>query len=141
MKCFISVMLVFLLLFTAVEPLLSAPLGAGGTTPPVQQQTYAPQAKPEHSPELAVLFGLLLPGAGQIYNGELLKAVFVWGGVTGAIILGYCLEFSLFYDEFSETSSGVGLLIGYSGVCCIRVWELYDAYTTAVKIKTGRYYR
>ena len=70
------------------------PPGASAPTPPAAP---APGTHPSrHSPLLALLLGLVVPGAGQAYNGQPVKGFFLFFG--SALALPYL--FSL-YDAYA----------------------------------------
>jgi len=81
------------------EVTLEAPAPAAQDEP---QLAAGPPAVPgsragrRHSPGLAVICGLLVPGAGQAYNGQILKAFFLL--LVSALVLPYL--FSL-YDAYA----------------------------------------
>lgn len=64
------------------------------------------------NPAVSVLLSVLLTGAGQVYNGEIVK---------GLLMLGSCIVLW-------------GFLLGW----IISIWSVYDAYTTAKKINVGQ---
>jgi TM2 domain-containing membrane protein YozV len=64
------------------------------------------------NPAVSVLLSVLLTGAGQVYNGQIVK---------GLLMLGSCIVLW-------------GFLLGW----IISIWSVYDAYTTAKKINVGQ---
>lgn len=71
----------------AVTPPRVTPRPARYTPAPmplaVQRQEQGP--RPEHSPQKATLLGALLPGSGQIYNGQWMRGVLV--GLSSPLVL------------------------------------------------------
>ena len=58
-----------------------------------------PIARPLKSPGVALLLSLLMPGLGQVYNGQLSKAIFFFFAFSGSIYLiaeGHPLPFAFF---------------------------------------------
>lgn len=72
---------------------------------------------PEHSPGLAAVLSTLIPGLGQIYNGQILK---------GLTVLGVQLV------NFALTA----ILIGW--VPLVLVWAVWDAHKVAERVKAGK---
>jgi len=64
------------------------------------------------NPAVSLLLSVLLTGAGQVYNGQIVK---------GLLMLGSCIVLW-------------GFLLGW----IISIWSVYDAYTTAKKINVGQ---
>lgn len=64
------------------------------------------------NPAVSVLLSVLLTGAGQVYNGQIVKAILM---LSSCIVLW-------------------GFLLGW----IISIWSVYDAYTTAKKINVGQ---
>lgn len=57
-------------------------------TPSLPPASYAPPPpRQPKNPWLAVVFSLLFPGLGQVYNGELAKALVFFAGFVGSISL------------------------------------------------------
>lgn len=69
----------------------------------------------DKSPGIAAVLSFIWPGAGQVYNGQLLKGFFM------AALVGF-LAFTVF--------AGVGLVL----LPIIYLFQVYDAYRTAKKI-------
>jgi LiaI-LiaF-like transmembrane region/Family of unknown function (DUF5683) len=65
------------------------------SSPPLEPQTptpslppaYAPPPRLPKNPWLAVIFSILFPGLGQVYNGELAKAFVFFAAFVGSISL------------------------------------------------------
>ena len=70
------------------------------------------------SPFLALILSLLLPGLGQIYNGQVMKGI--------AFLLALAVSAVLKF-----------LLIGFVLVPIVWIWAMVDAYQTADKINRG----
>ncbi|MFY9223834.1 MAG: hypothetical protein WAQ98_14265 [Blastocatellia bacterium] len=64
------------------------------------------------NPAVSLLLSVLLTGAGQVYNGQIVK---------GILMLSSCIVLW-------------GFLLGW----IISIWSVYDAYTTAKKINIGQ---
>jgi TM2 domain-containing membrane protein YozV len=57
------------------------------TPPPLSRPVPAATTALPKNPWLAVIFSLLFPGLGQVYNGELAKALVFFAGFVGSISL------------------------------------------------------
>lgn len=78
---------------------------------------YAPPApRQPKSPVLALVLSFLFPGAGQIYNGQLAKALFMFfgfvGSIYGAVEVGplpfaFCIPFVIFFNLIDAYRSAV----------------------------------
>ncbi|MCE5295900.1 MAG: DUF5683 domain-containing protein [Euryarchaeota archaeon] len=80
------------------------------------QVQYQPMpAKPTKSEGLAAVLSFLIPGLGQIYNGQIGKGLIM---IIAAIVCGVLML----------------LLIGIVLYLILWVWGIYDAYNTAKKI-------
>jgi hypothetical protein len=67
--------------------------------PPYPSPAYAPPPRLPKNPWLSVLFSLLFPGLGQVYNGELAKAFVFFAAFVGGITLiaaGHPFPFAFF---------------------------------------------
>ena len=67
--------------------------------PPATVVTPAPPVRPAKSPWVALLLSLLMPGLGQIYNGQFAKALTFFVAFSGSIYLiaeGHPLPFAVF---------------------------------------------
>ncbi len=71
------------------------------------------------NPVLAAVLSALLNGAGQIYNGQIGKAL----GIIGIQIVNGLLTF---------------VIIGWLTFPIVYVWSIYDAYTEAKKLSEQR---
>lgn len=62
----------------------------------------------EPLPGRATLYSVLLPGLGQIYNGELFKVPIYWGGllVSGHLLMNYNTNYKRFKRIHNEATSG-----------------------------------
>ena len=65
------------------------------------------QSDKEPLPGRATLYSLLLPGLGQIYNGELFKVPIYWGGllVSGHLLMNYNNNYKRFKRIHNEATS------------------------------------
>ena len=79
-----NTLLVLLLLQGLSSFCLSANEDARLYDPP-QDTTKIAREKPYRDPKKAMLYSLILPGAGQIYNGRWWKTPFVYGAIGGTI--------------------------------------------------------
>jgi TM2 domain-containing membrane protein YozV len=80
---------------------------------------YAPPPPPAHglrSPVIALMLSFAFPGAGQIYNGQLSKALFVFSAVAGSIYgvieagpipFALCIPFAYFFNIIDAYRSAV----------------------------------
>ena len=77
------------------------------TTPPAEYPALPPPTvaapafapRPLKAPWVALLLSLLMPGLGQVYNGQLAKAIFFFFAFSGSIYLiteGHPLPFGVF---------------------------------------------
>ena len=67
--------------------------------PPATVVTASPAGRPATSPWAALLLSLLMPGLGQIYNGQFAKALSFFVAFSGSIYLiseGHPLPFAIF---------------------------------------------
>jgi hypothetical protein len=93
-----------------------------GTVPTVPSLPAAPVYVPPplprapKSPVLALVLSFLFPGMGQVYNGQLSKAVFIfaafvgsiYGAVEGAPIpFAFCIPFVIFFNLIDAYRSAV----------------------------------
>ena len=96
-----------------------------------QSYNLSEQSKPSYkSPWVAFLLSYIIPGSGQIYNGEIIKGlVFTGTFVLGAVI---ALLPGIGATSGSEwpTSSYIG--VGIAGIAY--VWQLIDAPISASRI-------
>jgi TM2 domain-containing membrane protein YozV len=71
------------------------------------------------SPELAAVLSFFIPGLGQVYNGEFVKAfVFVLAAMAGASLCG--------------------VLVGYFIALPVWIWAVVDSYYSAEVINLTR---
>ena len=108
---------------------LSAALTLGGATRASAQEAAQQGRK---SPPLALALSVLVPGAGQVYNGDYLKGGVMFGGAVitvGPVILTASDVFGLDDDK-----SGTGThVLGALGVGLI-LWSWIDAPLSAQAI-------
>jgi hypothetical protein len=57
------------------------------TPPPLPPAAYPPPPRLPKNPWLAVIFSFLFPGLGQVYNGEIAKALVFFAGFVGSVSL------------------------------------------------------
>lgn len=75
-----------------------------------------PPMKPKKNPGVAVVLSLLLPGLGQLYNGQIGIGLVMMVIIVGMYILG-----------------SLGIFIGAG----LHVWLIYDAYKHAYMLNSG----
>ena len=81
------------------SPEMTPPAGYPPPPPPATVVTPAPAMRLEKSPWVALLLSLLMPGLGQVYNGQFAKALSFFAAFAGSIYLiadGHPLPFALF---------------------------------------------
>jgi len=92
--------------------------------PPLYYTPPPPPPRGLRSPAIALLLSVLFPGAGQIYNGQMAKALFVFlafaGSLYGAIEAGpipfaLCIPFAFFFNTIDAYRSAVILNARASG--------------------------
>jgi hypothetical protein len=94
----------------------------------VPQSTESVEASlKRRSPVLAASLSLVI-GAGQLYNGQLLKAIFVWMLFLFSAVLIGSLPVA---DAWKNNLFLLGMLL-------VWLYAITDAYTTARKINEGR---
>ncbi len=84
------------------------------------QMTYAPQK----NPRLALIFSLVLPGAGQAYNGEWGKGAIQLGGA----VFGAWMFADAILEDDTRMRTGFFILLGF------QVWSVIDAPISAHRI-------
>ena len=108
---------------------LSAALTLGGATTATAQEADHQGRK---SPPLALALSFVLPGAGQVYNGDYLKGAVMFGGAVlaaGAVLLSASDVLGL-----DDDTSGTGThILGAAGVGLI-LWSWIDAPLSASAI-------
>lgn len=88
----------------------------------------------EKSPVLAGILSTLLPGTGQAYNGQWIKAAVQWTLITGSI---YLTVIDINFDSESQklpATSVVGISIG----AATWIWSVIDAVISANQINNER---
>jgi hypothetical protein len=91
---------------------------------------------------IAGLFSMLMPGFGQLYNRQFLKAVFLltvehYDNVLGRINTAIYLDFNGFHQKALEAANFQYVLF-YPGFYAYTVWDAwYHAKPHANKAKTG----
>jgi hypothetical protein len=89
------------------------------------------QPKPEHNPMLALLFGLIIPGGAQFYNGNTDAAIKAFAITVGTALAWTCIAFVLSF-------TGIGLVLWFFPIYLIPwIWYAYQGYLTAQKIQAG----
>ena len=86
------------------------------------------------SPVLAGILSLFLPGTGQIYNGQWIKAGIQWIMLAGSLYLAiYDINFDEEYSTMPATTL-TGLITGGA----VWLWSVIDAYISSVNINKER---
>ena len=75
-------------------------------------------AQPQKNAGLAAVLSFLIPGLGQIYNGEVGKGIVIF---IIQVINGFLMT----------------VFIGFVTWPIVWIWSIYDAYTTAERINRG----
>jgi TM2 domain-containing membrane protein YozV len=82
------------------------------------RQVSAPSAANKKEPFLALILSFLIPGLGQLYNGDLTKGIFLFLGAIVSVVLMF-------------------VCIGFLTYLAIWIYGMYDAYIYAEKINRG----
>ena len=98
------------------------------------------EEKQKINPGLAAVFSFLFSGLGQIYNGQILKGLFIMAFsaagmvlvIIGFVQIGFCLMSELF-GSGELLSGGILLIIGFLLITVLGIYNIYDAYNTAKK--------
>lgn len=83
----------------------------------------------EHNPTKALLLSLI-PGAGQIYNGQAWKVPIIYAalGTVGYFTYAYYTEMKMFKDEYLRiTPNGLSELPEYSGYPPMSIYNMYQS--------------
>jgi hypothetical protein len=96
----------------------AAPTAPSLPAPPPAYLPYPAPPRPPKSPALALILSFLFPGAGQIYNGQLAKALFIFFAFAGSI-----------YGAIEAGPMPFALLIPF-----VIFFNLIDAYRSAAVI-------
>ena len=116
------VILSCLLVLLASFPATSA---AAGDDPKAKREALV-----DHSPVTAVLLSAVIPGAGQFYNFQFWKSIFVFTGTVGA---GTLMAMALSSNK-DEVGYQLGASVAFIG---LYTYNLVDAGRTASKIRYG----
>lgn len=81
-------------------------------TPQIQQTQY-------RNENISAVLSFLIPGLGQVYNGELGKGIFIFLVASLSVVL-------------------MALLIGFIMYPIVWVWGIYDAHQSAKRLNEGR---
>ena len=100
----------------------------------------SPEEKQKINPGLAAVFSFVFSGLGQIYNGQILKGLYIMALSTLGIILviigfvqiSFCLVSRLF-GKGDLVLGGVLLAMGFLLIAFLGIYNIYDAYNTARK--------
>ena len=98
----------------------------------------SPQEKQKINPGLAAVFSFIFSGLGQIYNGQILKGLFIMSFsalgiifvVVGFVQIGFCLASQLFGKQ-ELLIGGLLLISGFLLITVLGIYNVYDAYNTA----------
>jgi hypothetical protein len=108
------------------------PYAAAPTTP--RERADAPASAPPaylyKSPGEAALFSFLIPGVGQMYNGQVGKGIGLLLLSTGAIVVGAAASTES-CTEFGCSRNVAPLAIGASVSLATWIYSMFDAYGTA----------
>lgn len=86
------------------------------------------------SPVFAGILSLFLPGSGQIYNGQWIKAGIQWALLAGSVYLAvYNINFDAEYTTMPGTTVA-GLVTGGA----VWLWSVIDAYISSANINKER---
>jgi hypothetical protein len=89
------------------------------------------QSKPSYkSPWVAFLLSYIIPGSGQIYNGEIIKGLVF----TGTFVLGAAIALIPAIGATSGSDWPTYSYIGAGIACIAYVWQLIDAPISASRI-------
>ncbi len=110
----------------------------GAPTPPPVAPVYASASAAPKSPIVAAIASFLIPGLGQIINGQVKKGII--------ILIGYIVFWVVMVVGYFVLS-GLSLIVGGVGFCCcmpmffipllVNLWAAYDGYKTAKDINAG----
>ena len=113
---------------------------AGGPTPPPAPPVYASASASPKSPILSAIVSFLIPGVGQIINGQLKKGLII---LVGYIILWIVVTGGYFLLSF------LSIIVSGIGFCCclpvffvpflVNLYAAYDAYKSAKAINAGQF--
>ena len=98
------------------------------------------EEKQKINPGLAAVFSFVFSGLGQIYNGQILKGLFIISFSTVGIIIvivgfvqiSFCLTSQLL-GKNDILLGAVLLTAGFVLITVLGVYNIYDAYNTAKK--------
>jgi TM2 domain-containing membrane protein YozV len=104
----------------------------------------SPQEKQKIDPGLAAVFSFIFSGLGQIYNGEILKGIWIIAlsalGMVLVIIGFIQIAFCLMTDLLRNGDMLIGsilLIAGFLLILILGIYNIYDAYNTAKKRLEG----
>lgn len=125
-----------------------APIVSSAMTPvakPALPATSAPDAgtggKKAKEPLLSAALSLILPGAGQAYNGQMVKGLVLAAIYLGtiAIIFGGIVVTALTSGRYgTERTAFCCCLSLFIVPMIVLIYAIYDAYNTAEKINTSK---
>ncbi|MCK4545680.1 hypothetical protein KAU43_09080 [candidate division WOR-3 bacterium] len=86
----------------------------------------ASKPKPDHEPMFALIFGLIIPGGAQFYNGDIQQAI-----MNFLIVVGLCIALIIigFFVPFLFFISWIPWLLG--------LYFMWQGYQKAIKIRDG----
>ena len=98
--------------------------------------------KASPSPGVAAVLSFLFNGLGQIYNGQIAKGLLIMalssllmiGMVVGSVFCGYYF-LTGFKQEWALRWALWGLLPSLLGTTLVGVYNIFDAYQTALRMK------
>ena len=100
----------------------------------------SPEERQKINPGLAAVFSFIFSGLGQIYNGQILKGLFVMAFsavgmilvIIGFIQIGFCIISELFGGGELLLGS-ILMIVGFILITIFGIYNIYDAYNTAKK--------
>jgi len=91
-----------------------------------------------HSAKKALILSAILPGAGQVYNGQAWKIPIIYGALGGVAYYSYSnyKEMKLFRDEYlyRVTHDDTPLLEGYADRPTTNIYNLYESYNKTFQL-------
>lgn len=98
--------------------------------------------KPSPNPGVAAVLSFLFNGLGQIYNGQILKGLFLMG-LSGLLMIGVVVG-AVFCGYYFLTGFRFGWALKWGlsclvptllGIAVIGVYNIFDAYHTALRLR------
>ena len=112
----------------------------GAPTPPPVAPVYASASAAPKSPIVSAIVSFLIPGVGQIINGQMKKGLI--------LLIGYIVFWIVIVGGYFVLST-LSIVVGGVGFCCcmpmfflpllVNIYAAYEAYKTAKDINAGIY--